>query len=228
MFGHVSQIFSKLGSAHNWKQEAYHQKDDPGATELFLLSTQRPDDHSLSGLLSSQARTGEHNDISRIHRLRRRFAGWRFAALQFATLAFIVFLINLSVTIWASATNPENEGDLDEGDCGRIKNLNRGLHILINILSTLLLSGSNYCMQCLSAPTRADIDRAHETQRWLDVGIPSIRNLKHIGRSRLCLWLLLGVSSIPLHFLYVVRHAIGVQLLSPQIQFCYLCNHFDK
>jgi len=169
--------------------------------ELSLLIAQSAEDRSLSDARDSEVQPKEHTNSSRIHRLWQRSNGWKFAALHFAAWAFIVFLINLSVTIWASAAYPKTGGDLSEGDCGRIKDLNRWLHILINALSALLLSGSNYCMQCLSAPTRVDIDKAHKARRWLDVGIPSIRNLRHIDRHRLVLWLLLGLSSIPLHLL---------------------------
>lgn len=128
------------------------------------------------------------------------FTGWRFGALHFATWAAIVFTINIVVSIWGGVYQ-KAKGSLSEGDCGDIKNLNRGLHIFINILSTILLSGSNYCMQCLSAPTRTDIDRAHAKRLWLDIGVPSIRNLRHISRRRFWLWLLLGLSSVPLHLL---------------------------
>jgi hypothetical protein len=138
---------------------------------------------------------------SRWNFLRRSsLTGWRFGALHFATWAAVVFTINIIVSIWGGVYQ-KAKGSLTEGDCGDIKNLNRGLHIFINILSTILLSGSNYCMQCLSAPTRTDIDRAHAKLTWLDIGVPSIRNLKHISRRRFWLWLLLGLSSVPLHLL---------------------------
>ena len=57
-------------------------------------------------------------------------------------------------------------------------------------------------MQCLSSPTRKDIDKAHAQHRWLDIGIPGVRNLGSISRSRRLLWGLLAFSSIPLHLLY--------------------------
>ncbi|KAH7392189.1 hypothetical protein DE146DRAFT_661877 [Phaeosphaeria sp. MPI-PUGE-AT-0046c] len=57
-------------------------------------------------------------------------------------------------------------------------------------------------MQCMTAPTRGEVDRAHAARRWLDIGVPSFRNLRRIGRDRLVLWLLLGLSSLPLHLLY--------------------------
>ncbi|KAI4197238.1 MAG: hypothetical protein LQ350_006069 [Teloschistes chrysophthalmus] len=76
------------------------------------------------------------------------------------------------------------------------------LHLAINILGTALLSASNYCMQCLSAPNRQEVDRAHQRQVALDIGVPSLRNLRHISRKRLLLWILLAISSIPLHLFY--------------------------
>lgn len=79
---------------------------------------------------------------------------------------------------------------------------------MINVLSTVLLSGSNYCMQVCSAPTRRDIDLAHSsaTAKWLDIGVPSLRNLKHISLRKRALWCLMGLSSLPLHLLSVHPH----------------------
>lgn len=53
--------------------------------------------------------------------------------------------------------------------------------------------------QCLCAPTRRDIDLAHLEGRWLDVGVQSMRNLWHIPRKKLALWVCLALSSLPLH-----------------------------
>jgi hypothetical protein len=88
------------------------------------------------------------------------------------------------------------------GDCKRVETTDTWIHLAINALSTLLLSGSNYCMQCLSAPTRAEVDAAHARKKWLDIGVPSIRNLRNIGRKRVFLWWCLGLSSVPLHLIY--------------------------
>lgn len=136
-----------------------------------------------------------------IKRYKYCLSGWRFGVLDFAIWASIVFVINLIVTAWGVATREENDRVLSQGNCGRIKKLNSGLHILINMFGTILLSGSSYCMQCMSAPNRKEIDEAHAARPWLDIGVPSFRNLKHIRRGRLALWLLLGLSSVPLHLL---------------------------
>ena len=69
-------------------------------------------------------------------------------------------------------------------------------------LCSALLAASIFCMQCLSAPTRKNIYRAHSQHRWLDIGVPSIRNLRDISAWRFCLWWLFALSNIPLHLLY--------------------------
>ena len=103
--------------------------------------------------------------------------------------------------------NPENIvegaiGTLSIGNCGRIRRANVKIHLLVNVLSTLLLCASNYCMQVLSAPDRAELDRAHAQRIWLHIGVPNLRNLRHIERSRLVLWLLLLLTSMPLHLFF--------------------------
>ena len=119
--------------------------------------------------------------------------------------AALILLLNIIVTIVASTTSPVHDGLANiqkEGSCSRSERINFWLHLLINALSTILLAASNYCMQCLTSPTRKDIDKAHAQHRWLDIGVQSLRNLGSISGYRRCLWWLLALSSIPLHLLY--------------------------
>ena len=76
------------------------------------------------------------------------------------------------------------------------------IHLAINVVSTALLSGSNYCMQVLCAPNRKEVDDAHARKRYMDIGVPSLRNLTLIRKEKLLLWCLLGLSSLPLHLMY--------------------------
>ena len=121
-----------------------------------------------------------------------------------AVTASVVFLVNLSLTIWAAAKYGIRGGigTIHDGSCSSTKNMSLWSHLAINVLGTALLSASNYCMQCLTAPTRHEIDRAHQRRIWLHIGVPSVRNLSHISRIRTILWLLLALSSIPLHLFY--------------------------
>lgn len=130
--------------------------------------------------------------------------GWRTGVTYSAIAAVVVLLINVSLTLWASKKYGQDGrglGTIFEGKCKQTKRASLWLHLTINILGTILLSASNYSMQCLSAPTRAEIDKAHRRKRWLDIGVPSVRNLGRVSRRKLVLWLLLGLSSVPLHLM---------------------------
>lgn len=51
----------------------------------------------------------------------------------------------------------------------------------------------------MSSPT---IDRARQSQTWLDISIHSFRNLTKISAGRRLIWILLCVSSVPLHLFF--------------------------
>jgi hypothetical protein len=181
---------------------------DVDATKLYALtsvSTSRGHsyDHSIHTPAVSFTKddSGKSGRWAWFRRCRTRFSGWRFGVLNFAIWTLLVGSLNLAITIWGTIASNENQGLLRAGDCDQIKRLNTGIHLLINVFSTVLLSGSNYCMQCLSAPTRKEVDRAHAIGKWLDIGIPSFRNLENIQIRRMFLWYLLGLSSLPLHLL---------------------------
>jgi len=140
------------------------------------------------------------------------YTGWHKGVLGCAASVVVVFFINVGLTVYA-ATNPRNKmergvGTLYEGSCRKSQRIGLWLHLGINALSTVLLSGSNYTQQCLAAPTRSEIDAAHARRRWMDIGVPSVRNLFRIKRERRLLWIAIGFSSIPLHLLCVyIIHA---------------------
>ncbi|KAE8154580.1 hypothetical protein BDV25DRAFT_135750 [Aspergillus avenaceus] len=138
------------------------------------------------------------------NRILKSLTGWRKGVTLCFIASSIVFIFNLTIAIWASRQYPVEDGFglLQEGSCSRVRYTNIGVHLVINVLSTVLLSSSNYCMQCLSAPSREDVDRAHRKRKWLDIGTMSLRNLTSIGAWRPCLWLLLCMSSLPLHLFY--------------------------
>ena len=146
------------------------------------------------------------------------YTGWHTGVLACATSTMVVLLINVSLTVYA-ATNPEYKtesesgiGTLYEGSCDKSRMIGLWLHLGINVLSTLLLSGSNYTQLCLAAPTRSEIDAAHARRRWMDIGIPSIRNLLRIKAERTYLWIAIGITSIPLHLLcaFIIMLAQGL------------------
>lgn len=88
------------------------------------------------------------------------------------------------------------------GSCKATETKDTWVHLALNIVATVLLASSNYCMQLLSSPSRTEVDKAHAKQKWLDIGIPSIRNLSSLRRQKAVLWWVLGLSSIPMHLMY--------------------------
>lgn len=126
-------------------------------------------------------------------------------ALGSSTVAFINIVLAIAAIALSygknAALSDTGSGILYEGDCERVRGWTTGLHLVINILSTLLLGASNYCMQCLSAPSREDVDRAHAQRKWLDIGTPGLRNLRFINKRRKTLWFILLITSVPVHLL---------------------------
>jgi len=112
-----------------------------------------------------------------------------------------VLLVNVCFTIWAAIKSKTGLGigTIYEDDCDKIKTAGLWIHIAINIMGTLLLGSSNYTMQCLSSPTRKEADTAHAAGSFVDIGIPSLRNLH--GWAKKSLFAVLIISTIPLHFL---------------------------
>ena|ERR1700760_2754535 len=130
--------------------------------------------------------------------------GSRSGLIRGTFIAVVVLMVNLILAIYSSQHSirlPDGRRILYEGDCEVVKDLDTGLHLVINVLSTLLLGACNYAMQILSAPTRDEIDSAHKERVWLDIGILSFKNLRRIDPRRKNLWILFLLSSLPLHLL---------------------------
>jgi hypothetical protein len=147
---------------------------------------------------------------------RTRFYGWRMGVLLGTCTSTFVLACNIAMIIVGSKTRSGYDRDgvatLLEGDEDTVSWWNTICHVFINVLSTLLLSASNYTMQVLNSPTRQEMDRAHSRGKWLDVGLISIHNLKVMSRKRACLCLGLAVSSLPLHLLWVILWRLLVML----------------
>ncbi|KAK4550052.1 hypothetical protein LTR36_003019 [Oleoguttula mirabilis] len=135
---------------------------------------------------------------------KRKTQGWRFGVKISAWTALTVFLLNLTLTIYGASTYTmlDGVGTAFSGSCDTVNSWTTWLHILINALSSILLSASNYTMQCLCSPTRQEVDKAHARGDWMDIGVASMRNIFKISWRRSLLWWLLALSSVPIHLLY--------------------------
>lgn len=120
--------------------------------------------------------------------------------------AALTLIANLVITVvfhyrFDEAAVPGSDPALYRGDCAYASRLGSGLHVLINVLSTILLAASNVCMQLLLAPSRDQINQAHTDRRWLEIGVQSYHNFRHMDLLNKITWVLLALSSLPLHFL---------------------------
>ncbi|ETS81121.1 hypothetical protein PFICI_06123 [Pestalotiopsis fici W106-1] len=137
--------------------------------------------------------------------------GWRTGIAFCITVSSAVLALNLVLATIAQLNKTRNLAGIvvedglstfHEGSCQTTKTISLVTHLIINILSTLLLGCSNYCMQILASPTRDEIDAAHSKRQWLRIGVPNFQNLAHVDWRRSVLCVLLAVTSLPLHLLW--------------------------
>ena len=144
--------------------------------------------------------------LSRDSRWKPVFEGWRFGvfvSIIAVTACLVAELIMLACAVAFNKPggNKHGIGVLYTGGCKNVERSATLLAIPINIISTILVATSNYVMQCLSAPTRKDIDRAHAAGSYLNIGISSVHNLIHNVSWKSALWLVLVITTIPIHLL---------------------------
>jgi hypothetical protein len=114
----------------------------------------------------------------------------------------IVANVSTSASFWSKfPPNQSRIGTLMVGNCSAVSWANSGLHLLLNIVSSLFLASGSYCMQILIAPSRALVDRCHQQGNALDIGVLSVRNLRFIEKKKTTVWVLLGALAVLLHLL---------------------------
>jgi len=169
----------------------------------------QPSKSSLLSSISNRFRSSrpelddEQLQVLQVDKDRRNVKGWRMGVIVSACAAGLVFLANFFFFVIAMATVGQTNGigTLYEGDCNTVKRADTVIHLFLNVLGVVMLAASNYTTQCLSSPTRKEIDKAHRQRRALDIGLPSIFNLMFLSRPKVMLWSFLMLSTLPLHLL---------------------------
>ncbi|KAJ5769580.1 hypothetical protein N7520_004139 [Penicillium odoratum] len=114
-----------------------------------------------------------------------------------------------------------------QGDCSTSSHLSTAIHLIISILSTGLLMCSNFTMQCLSAPSREEVDAAHSRGRWLEVGTSGgIRNFQIMDWKRRILWFLLLITSTPIHL--ICNSAIFASIFTQDYGVIVVSNNYSE
>ncbi|KAL4893339.1 hypothetical protein BDV59DRAFT_178049 [Aspergillus ambiguus] len=148
-----------------------------------------------------------NGEISQPATINRR---WTKGVLICAWFVSAVLAVNIILSIVSAilATTKYNTRSfakvpIYQGSCSVAKNTATGIHLLINILSTIMLGASNYAMQCLVAPSRLEVDEAHKNHKWLKIGTPDVPTLIFSVRGRRrFLGCLLLITSLPIHLIY--------------------------
>ncbi|KAM5349449.1 hypothetical protein ACJ41O_005954 [Fusarium nematophilum] len=142
------------------------------------------------------------------------FSGWKRTAVYLTALVTTLtalLIVTLFVSLFALKKDNDNEQQrtyglgqslLYEGRCDTTGRANLWIHLAINIVGTGVLASSNFFMQSLVAPTRREVDKAHSSGRWVEIGVQSIRNFGFIGWRKILFWLLFSLSSVPLHLVF--------------------------
>ena len=100
--------------------------------------------------------------------------GWRFPLLLGLSAAVLALVCNI---VLAAVGYRNHDSELFRGDCNIAGSIDTWSHLIINVLAALSLNASNTAMQCISAPSREDIDHFHARKnRAADIGITSLRN----------------------------------------------------
>ncbi|KAF3763462.1 hypothetical protein M406DRAFT_74077 [Cryphonectria parasitica EP155] len=133
-------------------------------------------------------------------------SGWRRIGAVNLLLIFFSALVLLGcvlANVFASPPRPISTARiLYQGDCTAASRINLVLHLFINVLSTCVLASSNFFMQILSAPSRKEIDKAHQVLCGLEIGVPSLKNIFFLSNFKRIVWFGLFLSSVPVHLLF--------------------------
>lgn len=129
------------------------------STELLVIHTD-PEQDASSALTPHNDNNNDDNKNNPHSQQKQKqyLSGWRLTLTLASLSCLIVLALNLGLALWTiqhrnpieeDEENNQDQGVLYEGPCSKVKRLGIGLHFVINILSTVLLAASNYCMVCI-------------------------------------------------------------------------------
>lgn len=137
------------------------------------------EEHMLGGYSEKQ-----QSDRRRVWK--KSLVGWRGGVALNVLLGVLILLTGVACLVYAAVKGmlSASESVIFSGSCATAERIDFGVHALVDVFAAVLLAGGNYVFQVLSSPTRGEVDAAHARKKWLDVGIPSVRNLAHVAKSR--------------------------------------------
>ena len=88
-------------------------------------------------------------------------------------------------------------------DCNQLSHQRTGWSLVVNILAALISIFSSATLQALSAPTRAQLDKCHKNDDYMEIVVQSFHNIikPYLGWKKRSLWVMLMLMSLPFHIL---------------------------
>jgi len=200
--GAASEDIQGIHQSDKWTHTAV--KPLAGATktsEIYYTSSMQLDPLSFSTTQRQNTFASEYQQV----RDRLFNHGWKGGLIRCAIFSTGLWLLMIVVYIYLYSRSETKRGSgvIMTGSCSMVSKANTVIHAALNIVTTLMLGASTYAMESLCCPTREEVDAAHAKKLWLGIGGLSLRNFRFISKSRSILWLVLWITSIPLHLLYV-------------------------
>ncbi|OLN81170.1 hypothetical protein CCHL11_09539 [Colletotrichum chlorophyti] len=134
----------------------------------------------------------------------RMKSGWRAGIALNICIGFVILIVAIVCLVLALVVVGMIRGEsrVFEGSCAMAEQIEIGLFVAINVITIVLLSAANYVFQVLSSPTRTEIEMAHEERRWLEIGVPSFRNLRFISSPRVVLTVVIMLAAVSTQVIY--------------------------
>ena len=205
--GETPESLARKRELREQLQDLNHQGLRRNGTSRFTEAVR-----SSAGHRRTDSRPSLFDKIFPGARARRRClpAGWRGGVVMLLLanlLMLIVSIVCLALAATRTHTTLGGESSLRDGSCGRVRAASMGIRAVVNVEAVVLIASAGYVFQVLSSPTRAEVNAAHARHRWLDVGVPSVRNLGSVAAGR-------GVLSAA-----IVLIAVGSQVMCDDVPY---------
>lgn len=122
-----------------------------GQTQLKMLGLMFPQRYGQVATREQEkvSETGTPSAPTGKHWLTGSLGSWKGTLFLGSLSCCVVLLINVGFIAWAASGQPvEDRLSLYAGDCDKVKQMSVGIHLVINVLSTVLLAASNFGMVC--------------------------------------------------------------------------------
>ncbi|KAL2264806.1 hypothetical protein VTJ83DRAFT_7316 [Remersonia thermophila] len=152
--------------------------------------------------------------------------GWRFGMALIVSAMLMVLAAAFACLVAAISELVEGRTAVFSGGCDKARRIDWALHAVVSVLGVALLAGAHYAFQVLTSPTRDEVSSAHHRHVWLDVGVPSFRNLRHIETRRAVLAVVVLASAVCVQAMY--NAVIYVSQTAPAWKVARVSESFTK